>query len=1172
MNKITYLVLGLAMIASSCAVNEINEEKLPAGEYVRLSLTGGDGSADPTGVTRATWDDPNGKGSLGFKWENVAIDSDETEELLMIVSDGTTALTNQDTPEAGASGHTHTGAAVITGADPHLASFETVRYYSTDDLNKAKYVYAVAGGADVTTEGNKHICSLEMPSSFTQGEDQNPSFLRDYMYMYAAGAYNANSNTRLYFKHIPATFRFIITNGTESSITIESLSVSVVEGGAVASKTADVAFGWASSNAELSFGAETYETITTNLPANGVTVQKGKKYTTYSMALPLASNDAFAGKVISFTAKCSDGKNLTYLLEGATLANANGTGSGIYNWVGGKSYTIKFNIGAGGKTSGTLLSNKDINVVSTVGGFFTLKYIDASSNPLADYADICTLDVAEMATYDDFIDANVAPYEADAIGIYDEADVKVGTIAINGIKADNSGLLYSVGMLSDVHLNTQNSAYGNDASADFDRALKFFNGSAVNSAFTAICGDISEHGTEAEFAKYKEIVTANSSIPVYTTTGNHDCVHNADAIDETLWKQYTGNGLTYEVSKTVNGKTDHFLFLGMSAWKDNLANPYTSSNLIWLNSKLEAYKNERCFVVTHLFFPEGAGNLLGIYPEGNWLKGSQLRELKAMCERYKNAIWFSGHSHWKWSLQQFEDKANIYKHQGAGWGVHIPSCAKPSDSDGTPGSSYARQEKLAQSEGAVINVYANHIDVLGVDLTTGKYLPVATYRLDTTLEEVEELPVDETYLKAKDFTYYKGSTNMSVTDVEGMPGYVDVIFTENGQGYFVKNSTFTEGHDSSNQVFDLDIEYLQCWTNWGKDSQTEVTTIGKVGFYDGGYNLVSTLNCYVNAVSGVQFQTKSDCNAAFPIKIRMKARGRYYLKDENIEVQGTRLTAANFTDNEGKKGATVEDVADMPGYVDMIFTGPSQGFYVKNSTFTEGYDTKYQTVSISVDDVECWTNWNETTGTGTKVSTIAGVGFYSGSYLLTTNSSCYVNAKRGVQFHTKSDCAGPFPIKIRMKASADFNVKSSAPSLYNTAEHFVENPLKPGATAKDVEGMPDYVDVTFNAAGQGFCIKHYTHSTSATKVDVTVEYAKKINADGTEENFPAGIAFYSTPVGGTLGYYFNQGSTETFNTLDITKDNVVLVDNILPFQISSSNYKGSYPVTVRMKLKTIFYL
>ena len=1159
-NKILFWVLSLAVVASSCTVNELPEQELPAGEYVRLTLSGGDGTTTaPAQATRATWEDPNGKGSLGFKWEEVTIDSEETDELLIIVSDGTKALVNKENPDATGNDLTYTGTAVTPGADPHLAGFETVRYYDTNHLNGAKYVYAVAGGAAITVddEGKKHICNLEMPDSFTQGKDQEPNFLRDYMYMYAAGAYNANSSTRLHFKHIPATFRFIITNGTEAAMTFESMSVSVVEGGAVASKTADVTFGWAANSAELSFGEEVYETVTTVLPANGVTVQKGQKYTTYSMALPLASNEAFAGKVICFTAKCSDGKNLTYLLEGATLANANGDNSGIYNWVGGKSYTIKFNIGDGGKTSGTLLSNKDITVVSTVGGEFTLKYVDANGDPLSNYADICTMTVADMAIYEDFIDANVAPATADAIGIFDEAGTKVGSIEISGIRADNSGLLYSVGMLSDVHLNTQNPYYS-DSFTDFDNALKFFN--AANVAFTCTCGDISENGIEAEFARYQEIVAANPESEVYTTTGNHDATQSG--INEALWKQYTGNGLTYEVSQTLpNGKTDHFLFLGMSAW--NFAEAYTSANLMWLKSRLEAYKNERCFIITHLFFPDGAGNMLNIYPEGNWLRGVQLNELKELAAKYVNTIWFSGHSHWLWSLQKFDDDANVCRNQDAGWTVHIPSCGKPSDSDGNPGSPNARQNKTELSEGAVINVYENHIDVLGVDFISGKYLPIATYRLDTTLEEMENEPLDETALTADKFTWYKGTGEMSITDVEGMPGYVDVIFTANKQGYYVKNSTFTEGHDSDNQVFDLEIDYLQCWTGWGTDSQEEVATIDKVGFYATDYYLVNTLNCYVDALHGVQFQTKSNCDAAFPIKLRMKARGRYYLKDENAEAQGETLTAANFVYNDGKKpGATITDAGG--GYIEAIFTDVSQGFWMTNSTFTPGYNTDYQPVDITITGLQCWTGWG--TSDQKEVSTIDYVGFYSGSYNLASTDKCYVDKNNGVQFQTSSSCKGPWPIKIRMKVTAYFNLKSDAPSPYISASDFAIHPKKVNKDddittyISNVEGMPGYVDVRFTAKSQGFFITHSTHSSSTNKVDVVIEDAKAIDDEGAEVSMPAKVGFYGYLSGqSSEDYYFEQNMSF-----------VSLPTNGVAFQ-TSSGCEGPYPFTIRMKVKTTFY-
>ena len=65
----------------------------------------------------------------------------------------------------------------------------------------------------------------------------------------------------------------------------------------------------------------------------------------------------------------------------------------------------------------------------------------------------------------------------------------------------------------------------------------------------------------------------------------------------------------------------------------------------------EEYKDERCFIITHLFFPDRAGNLNDIYPSGNWLRGAQLESLKKLCDTYHNTIWFSGHSHWEWQLQ-----------------------------------------------------------------------------------------------------------------------------------------------------------------------------------------------------------------------------------------------------------------------------------------------------------------------------------------------------------------------------------------------------------------------------------------------------------------------------------------------------------------------------------------
>lgn len=225
-NKIISLMLSItAIAASSCTIKEqINTPELNAGEYVRLTLTGSNGSkAISSETTRVIWGDPNGKGSLSLMWEKVDINAPETDRLTLVVSNGTSAISSHASADLGASDAelTHTGLAVTPSeSDAHFADFETVRYYSTDDLKNAKYFYAVAGYAEITADAEKkqHTFSLEMPSTFTQVEDQNPSFLRDYMHMYATAAYSGNGST-LNFNHIPATFRFIVSNGGEEDIT-----------------------------------------------------------------------------------------------------------------------------------------------------------------------------------------------------------------------------------------------------------------------------------------------------------------------------------------------------------------------------------------------------------------------------------------------------------------------------------------------------------------------------------------------------------------------------------------------------------------------------------------------------------------------------------------------------------------------------------------------------------------------------------------------------------------------------------------------------------------------------------------------------------------------------------------------------------------------------------------
>ena len=325
--------------------------------------------------------------------------------------------------------------------------------------------------------------------------------------------------------------------------------------------------------------------------------------------------------------------------------------------------------------------------------------------------------------YENFINENIAPYAATKIGVYDSEGNKVGVIPLGNFKPEYGDRLYRFGVLSDVHNQSDQSA---ESTADLQRALSIFN-EKESVIMTCICGDISQNGTASEFEIYKNNVdTKSPNTPVYTTVGNHDATSSGLNLDN--WNTYTGNhGRSFEVTQG----NDHFLFFGMNRWSlGSGGTPYIEEDMAWLEEKLETYRNERCFIFTHLFFPDRAGNLNGIYPSGNWLGGAQLTRIQGLCDHYKNTIWFSGHSHWKWYLQKYQDRANIYRNN-CGWCVHIPSCASPIDSNGS-----SRVSMPLESEGAIVDVYENYIDIRGMDLKNEKYLPIAQYRLDTTLVEI----------------------------------------------------------------------------------------------------------------------------------------------------------------------------------------------------------------------------------------------------------------------------------------------------------------------------------------------------------------------------------------------------------------------------------------------------
>ena len=499
--------------------------------------------------------------------------------------------------------------------------------------------------------------------------------------------------------------------------------------------------------------------------------------------------------------------------------------------------------------------------------------------------------------YNSFIKYNVAPYSANAIGIFNSNDELIDKITINNFKPSYTNRLFRFGILSDVHNNNADSQSNEDI-ADLTNALSVLNSiESVN--MTCICGDITQGGRPAQFAVYRDTVSTNSpNTPVYTTTGNHDCPSSGGLLD-TDWEPYTGNKKTFEIIKQIGNKNVPFLFLGMNLYSlGDSGTPYLDSDLDWLEEKLEEYRNERVFVITHLFFPTKAGNFKSIYPSTNWLGGAQLERLQAMNERYLNSIWFSGHSHWKWYLQKYEEKANIYRsyddngNPTCGWCIHIPSCASPIDSNGVS----SRVSKPLESEGGIVDVYDDYIVLRGVvfkkesDTTyTNKYEPIAQYKLDTTLitipsleTEEPETPVEpdnssEGYVRAEHFDLNTAKANGDLALIENLPDdYVQITFTTNNQSYWVRSESWSASATSCLiRVEDLIVE---------DENGNVITKPDYVGFYNRNYpqkvdqyRIVDNEEVIITESGSnnrAQFGSSSSYNAG-TIKIKIKFKLKY---------------------------------------------------------------------------------------------------------------------------------------------------------------------------------------------------------------------------------------------------------------------------------------------------------
>ena len=413
-----------------------------------------------------------------------------------------------------------------------------------------------------------------------------------------------------------------------------------------------------------------------------------------------------------------------------------------------------------------------ISLTEVENGTYTLKFEDFNGI-LSNYDLIGEIEINDSSdNFKALLDCNIAPQEASKIGIYDVNGNMVGTIPLFNYKKKQGEKLYSFGLISDLHIQVEGDY---DSHNDLRRAFNYFTEQGIN--MTCCCGDIVDTNVLQEYINFKTIKDQYPDISFYSCTGNHDCI-GANGYNKEYWKTYIGTEKTFE----LNHNGDHFLFVGMNVW--DFKNGYTDQDLDWLETKLNEYRNERCFVFMHCPITQYVGNYKEMYTSDNWLNGSNLYRVTEMVNYYKNSIWFSGHSHWKWHLQKWEENANIYRNNTA-WNVHIPSCAIPGDAI----DDVELGRMVGENEGGIVDVYENYVEIKGIDFKTGKYIPVAQYRLDTTIQSI----IDKDNSALINLRYANATADNTLGVIEKGQSYTNTFIAD--EGYIIDEITVKMGNE-----------------------------------------------------------------------------------------------------------------------------------------------------------------------------------------------------------------------------------------------------------------------------------------------------------------------------------------------------------------------------------------
>lgn len=365
----------------------------------------------------------------------------------------------------------------------------------------------------------------------------------------------------------------------------------------------------------------------------------------------------------------------------------------------------------------------------------------------------------------------------------------VNGVGLKRVQKDE-GLLYSFGLISDVHIDNDHDGDGSDVALsdeDYMNALRFFEEEGAN--FIAYCGDmvVNTGSAEKDYIRIAECLET-SKLPNYVIKGNHDKSGGTEYFDT-----YVSPASYYQ----VNYGDDILIFIS-SGTNTHAGGGMTRERVDVVKDTITNNPNQRIFIFQHYFFRgygSGDGNG-GIY--GGTSIGDGTREQYPLAYEFMdtviaspNVISCHGHSHCEFSTQDTCSHANMYHADGECWDVHVPSCAKPRYLNADGGLSTAS----GSSEGYIVKVYEDKIIFKALDLATNEYLPQYDQTVLLSSQSKEYGYIEDglkLYIDADNAT-----TEQEIRDISGNETPLSVVGL----------SVPTDGY----LVFDDDVEnYINC--------------------------------------------------------------------------------------------------------------------------------------------------------------------------------------------------------------------------------------------------------------------------------------------------------------------------------------------------------------------------